>query len=63
MSDALKQAQRDLLSLQCKATAALQLQMSSALTGKGQDELRKHFAKSAELFVKCARHIADGCPK
>lgn len=52
------EAIRHLLSIQLKATGALQLQMAAALIGKGQDELRKHFSQSAELMLKAAKELA-----
>lgn len=57
MSDASKQAIRDLLAIQCKATATLQLQMAAALVGKGQDQLREHFMDSARVLVKAATEL------
>ena len=49
---------RDLLCIQLRATAALQMQMSAALLGKGQDELRKHFADSAELLMRADKELS-----
>lgn len=48
---------RGLLCIQLRATAALQMQMSAALLGKGQDELRKHFADSAELLMRADKEL------
>lgn len=53
-----KQAIRDLLGIQLRATAALQLQMAAALLGKGQDELRSHFMQSAELMAKASKELS-----
>jgi len=57
MSDHRKQI-RDLIAIQCKAMAALQLQMAAALIGKGQDELRQHFQQSAEVLAKAAKELS-----
>jgi uncharacterized membrane-anchored protein YhcB (DUF1043 family) len=48
---------KSLLAIQLKAMASLQLQMSATLTGKGQDELRKHFMESAEIMIKAAEEL------
>lgn len=51
--------QRELLAIQLKACAALQLQMAAALIGKGQDELRAHFMQSAEIMAKAIRGLSE----
>lgn len=48
---------RDLLAIHLKATALLQMQMATALTGKGQDELRRHFIDSAGLLIEAAGEV------
>lgn len=49
---------RDLLAIRMKATATLQMQMATALTGKGQDELRAHFIESATLLLDAAKELS-----
>lgn len=51
-------ALRGILCIQLRATAALQSQMSAALIGKGQDELRKHFNDSAELMMRAHKALS-----
>lgn len=51
---------RDLMGLRLKCTATLQLQTATALTGKGQDELRKHFLQSAELMLEAMKELSNG---
>lgn len=53
-------ALRSLLRTRLKATAMLQMEMATALTGKGQDELRQHFIDSSTLMLDAAREMADG---
>ena len=48
---------RDFLVIAMKATAQLQMQMATALNGKGQDELRSHFIDSASLFLDAAKAL------
>lgn len=50
---------RELTAIRLRAMAALQLQMAAALVGKGQDELRRHFADSAELMIEAASRLRD----
>jgi len=49
---------RELLVIQLKATAALQLQMAAALIGKGQDELRNHFLQSSRLMAETVKELS-----
>lgn len=49
---------RELLVIRMKATATLQMQMATALNGKGQDELRSHFIDSATLLLDAAKELA-----
>ncbi len=58
MSADTQKAIRDLIAIQCKATAALQLQMAAALIGKGQDQLREHFQQSAETLARAAKELS-----
>lgn len=53
----MSEAMRDMLALRLKLTAKLQMQMATALTGKGQDELRKHFIDSAGLLIEAAKEL------
>lgn len=48
---------RELIAIQLKATAAIDLQMAQALIGKGKKELQAHFLRSAELMVKAAKEL------
>jgi hypothetical protein len=49
---------RDLLAIRMKATATLQMQMATALTGKGQGGLRRHFIDSATLLLDAAKELS-----
>lgn len=60
--DRYKQQINDMIAIQLMATAKLQFEMASALIGKGQDELRKHFASSAELMIKAAQALKGERP-
>lgn len=62
MSDTLSAQINDLLAIQLMATAKLQFQMAEALIGKGQDELRRHFAQSAELMLKAGEALKGPKP-
>jgi hypothetical protein len=48
-----------LVAIQLKAMAALQMQMAAALTGNGQDELRKHFLDSASLMMRAVKALGE----
>lgn len=48
---------RSLLCTRLKAMAMIQMQMATALTGKGQDELRAHFIESAGMMIEAAKEI------
>jgi uncharacterized membrane-anchored protein YhcB (DUF1043 family) len=60
MPDPLQKQLRELLGIQLMAMGALQLQMAAALIGKGQDELRNHFAQSAELMLRASKEMSNG---
>jgi hypothetical protein len=47
----------DLMAIRLMATAQLQFQMATALIGKGQDELRRHFAGGAEMMIEAAEML------
>lgn len=49
---------RDLVAIQCKATATLQLQLAGALTSKPEQELlREHFVISAGVLMRAAKEL------
>lgn len=47
-----------LLSLRLRAMAKLNAQLAAALTGRGQDELRKHLNDCADLMIQAVAFIA-----
>jgi len=52
-----RQAQRELLQIQLRASAALNMQMAAALIGRGQDELRKHFQSNAAIMLSAHKEL------
>jgi len=52
-----RSAIRGAVSLQCRLTAKLQMEMASVLTGKGQDELRDHFIESSRVLLSAAKEL------
>ena len=58
MSPETRSAIRDLLVTRLKATALLQMELATALTGKGQDELRQHFIDSSGLLIEAAKELS-----
>jgi len=51
-------ALRELLVIRMKATAQLQMQMATVLTGKGQNELRAHLIDSASLLIEAGKELS-----
>jgi hypothetical protein len=51
-----------LLDLRLRAMAHVQLQMSAALTGYGQGELRKHLADSGNLMIEACAALTPPSP-
>jgi hypothetical protein len=48
---------RSLLCTRLRAMARIQMQMATALTTKGQDELRKHFIESAGMMIEAVKEM------
>lgn len=51
MSAAIDQMQRSLVQIQLRACAALNMQLAASLLGRGQDDLRNHFQRNAEVMM------------
>lgn len=60
MSAASELARRELLQIQLRASAALNMQLAAALIGRDQDEMRKHFQQTAEVMLSA--HQMLGTP-
>lgn len=50
-------SQRELVQIQLRASAALNMQLAAAMLGKDQDELRKHFQSNAELMMLAHKEL------
>lgn len=48
---------RSLLCTRLRAMASIQMQMATALNGKGQDELRNHFIESAGVMLEAVKEM------
>lgn len=51
MSAATKQLSREIVQIQLRASAALNMQLAASLIGRGQEEMRKHFLQTAEVMM------------
>ncbi len=51
MSATTAQMSRELVQIQLRASAALNMQLATSLIGRGQEEMRKHFLQTAEVMM------------
>lgn len=57
MSAATEQMQRSLVQIQLRASAALNMQLAASLMGRGQDDLRNHFQRNAEVMMSAHKAL------